>query len=184
MEHAMVEADTATSHAQGHTLGARSRGGRQARQAQRVGRQAPRIIAGIHRRIPTYDLLSEEGLTRIEAAIGEILKEIGIDFRGDPRALELWRDAGADVQGERVRFDPGLVRTIIKRTAPSSFTHHARNPARSVEIGGEHLAFAPAYGSPFVHDLEKGRRYGSIEDFQNFVKLAYMSPWLHHSGGT
>src|SRR5581483_9749323 len=142
----------------------RSRGGRQARQAQRVGGAARhRIIAGIARQIPTYDLLGEEGLTRIEAAIDEILKEIGIDFRGDPRALELWREAGADVQGERVRFDPGLVRAIIKRTVPSSFTHHARNRARSVEIGGEHIAFAPAYGSPFVHDLEKGRRYGSIE---------------------
>jgi trimethylamine--corrinoid protein Co-methyltransferase len=167
-----------------HGAGRGRTGGRQARQAQRVGHHAPRIIAGVRRQIPTYELLTEEGLNRIEAAIDEILKEIGIDFRGDPRALELWRAAGADVQGERVRFDPGLVRTIIKRTTPSSFTHHARNPARSVEVGGEHMVFAPAYGSPFVHDLEKGRRYGSIEDFQNFVKLAYMSPWLHHSGGT
>ena len=29
-----------------------------------------------------------------------------------------------------------------------------------------------------------GRRYANIEDFRNFVKLAYMSPNLHHSGGT
>ena len=33
-------------------------------------------------------------------------------------------------------------------------------------------------------DLDKGRRYGTIEDFRNFVKLAQSSPWLHHSGGT
>ncbi len=129
-------------------------------------------------------MLGEDGLLRIETAIDVILKEVGIDFRGDARALELWRDAGADVQGERVRFEPGLVRGIITRTTPRQFTHHARNPARSVEIGGTHLVFSPAYGSPFVHDLENGRRYGAIEDFQNFVKLAYMSPWLHHSGGT
>ena len=44
--------------------------------------------------------------------------------------------------------------------------------------------FAPAYGSPFVRDLDHGRRYGTIEDFRNFVKLAYSSPYLHHSGGT
>src|SRR5690606_38215415 len=31
---------------------------------------------------------------------------------------------------------------------------------------------------------DKGRRYGTIEDFQNLVKLAQSSPWLHHSGGT
>ncbi|SRR5258706_680438 len=37
---------------------------------------------------------------------------------------------------------------------------------------------------PFVHDLDRGRRYGTMEDFQNFVKLAYMCPCMHHSGGT
>ncbi|HET7413763.1 MAG TPA: trimethylamine methyltransferase family protein, partial [Pararhizobium sp.] len=75
------------------------------------------------------------------------------------------------------------LREILK-TAPASFTQHARNPARSVEIGGKSVVFSPAYGSPFVMDLDKGRRYGTIEDFRNFVKLAYASPWLHHSGGT
>ena len=61
---------------------------------------------------------------------------------------------------------------------------HARNPARSIKIGGDSTVLVPAYGSPFVRDLDKGRRYANIEDFQNFVKLAYLSPSLHHSGGT
>jgi trimethylamine--corrinoid protein Co-methyltransferase len=47
-----------------------------------------------------------------------------------------------------------------------------------------HTVFAPNYGSPFVRDLDNGRRYGTIEDFRNFVKLAYASPHMHHSGGT
>jgi trimethylamine--corrinoid protein Co-methyltransferase len=42
----------------------------------------------------------------------------------------------------------------------------------------------PAYGSPFIHNLDEGRRYARIEDFRNFVKLAYMANSLHHSGGT
>ena len=46
------------------------------------------------------------------------------------------------------------------------------------------MVFAPAYGSPFVQDLEGGRRYGTLVDFETFVKLAYAIPWLHHSGGT
>ena len=46
------------------------------------------------------------------------------------------------------------------------------------------MVLAPAYGSPFVQDLEGGRRYGTLADFENFVKLAYAIPWLHHSGGT
>ncbi|QEX23637.1 trimethylamine methyltransferase [Hypericibacter adhaerens] len=141
------------------------------------------VIAGIERQIPTYELLSEEGLATIETAADQILKEVGVEFRDDPEAIRLWREAGADVKGELVRFEPGLLRRILK-SAPSSFVQHARNPARSVTVGGNHVVFAPAYGSPFVRDIEGGRRYGTLKDFENFVKLAYSIPWLHHSGGT
>lgn len=68
--------------------------------------------------------------------------------------------------------------------APARFTQLARNPARSVEIGGDSLVLAPVYGPPFVRDIGGGRRYATLADFETFVKLAYLSPWLHHSGGT
>ncbi len=129
-------------------------------------------------------LLRDEGLELIEARTDELLRDVGVEFRGDERALQLWRDAGADVRGERVRFDPGHVRSIIAATAPKVFTQHARNPERSILVGANNVVFAPAYGMPFVRDLDRGRRYGSIADFENLVKLAYQSPWLHHSGGT
>jgi trimethylamine--corrinoid protein Co-methyltransferase len=88
------------------------------------------------------------------------------------------------VDGERVRFPAGLCRQLVQATAPREFTQHARNPEHSVQIGGTATVFAPAYGSPFVRDVDGGRRYGTIEDFRNFVKLANSSPFLHHSGGT
>src|SRR3546814_9544285 len=69
-------------------------------------------------------------------------------------------------------------------TAPSVFTQHARNPERSAVVGGKATVFAPVYGPPFVRSLDEGRRYATIEDFRNFVKLAYMTPVMHHSGGT
>ncbi len=87
------------------------------------------------------------------------------------------------MDGERVHFPRGLARELCK-TAPSEFTQHARNPERSVVIGGNNTVFAPVYGPPFVRDLEGERRYAKIEDFNNFVKLVYMLPGLHHSGGT
>jgi trimethylamine--corrinoid protein Co-methyltransferase len=122
-------------------------------------------------------------LALIEHNADTVLEEIGIEFRGDPEALEIWKQAGADVKGERVRFPRGLCRQLCQ-TAPSQFTQQARNPERSVEIGGGNTVFAPVYGPPFVRDLESGRRYATIEDFRNFVKLAYMAPAMHHSGGT
>ena len=161
---------------------ARARSGRAARRADRIASHAigvPYIVRGI----PTYDILGEESLLRIEYAADRILAETGIDFRDDDEAIALWKRAGAKVDGLRVRFEPGMLREILK-TAPAEFTQHARNPANSVRIGGKNVVFAPAYGSPFVMDLDRGRRFGTIHDFENFVKLAQSCPWMHHSGGT
>ena len=162
---------------------AKPRSGRQARHQQRAAKGGGMGQPYIIRNIPTYDILSEENLIKIEAAADRILAEIGIEFRDDPVALDHWRRAGAEVNGLLVKFPPGLLRDLLK-TAPATFTQHARNPANSVEIGGKSVVFAPAYGSPFVMDLDRGRRFGTLDDFQNFIKLAQSSPNFHHSGGT
>ncbi len=157
-------------------------GGRAGRRA--AGGAPAEIVPYITRNIPYYEVLDEEGLALIEANAETILEEVGIEFRDDEEALQIWRDAGATVEGELVKFPRGMCRSIIQASAPSEYVHHARNPARNVVVGGKNTAFVPAYGSPFVYDMDKGRRYATIEDFQNFVKLAYMAPSLHLSGGT
>src|SRR5215212_2038643 len=156
----------------------------------RAGRQAASLASHVAREpfltrtLQPFEVLNEEGLATIEHNADTILERVGLEFRGDPDALRLFRDAGADVDGERVRFPRGLARQLVQATAPREFTQYARNEANHVRIGGNATVLAPNYGSPFVRDLDNGRRYGTIEDFRNFVKLAYMSPHLHHSGGT
>ena len=162
--------------------GRRARGGGGA--ARRAERTAVRIEVArfIERNIPNLEVLNEEALAIIEANAETVLEEIGVNFTDNPGALALWKEAGADVDGHRVRIPKGLARELCK-TAPSSYVQHARNPERSVVVGGRNLVLAPVYGPPFVRD-ENGRRYATIEDFRTFVKLGYMSKWLHHSGGT
>jgi trimethylamine---corrinoid protein Co-methyltransferase len=161
----------------------RRTGGRASRVEERTGlHSGPTGPAFIRRKVRPYDLLTEDGLALVESKADQLLAEVGIDINED-QDRDLFRQAGAKVEGTRVRFQPGHVRELVK-TAPRQFTQHARNPAKSVEIGGDNVVMAPAYGSPFVRDLAGGRRYASIEDFRNFVKLTHMSPWLHHSGGT
>ena len=138
----------------------------------------------IERKIPYFEILDEEGLATIEKNADILLEEIGIEFRDFPKAIDLFKNAGADIDGERVRFPKGFCREIIKSNALNEYIQHARNPKNNVVIGGKNTVLVPAYGPPFVRDLDKGRRYATLEDFQNFVKLAYMSPNLHHSGGT
>jgi trimethylamine--corrinoid protein Co-methyltransferase len=130
------------------------------------------------------EIVSNEGLELIEHNADTILEEVGIDFRDYPPALTLLSQAGAEVAGERVRFPRGMCREIVKASAPATYIQHARNPTRSVMVGGDATVFVPAYGSPFVFDVDKGRRYATMEDFNNFVKLAYASPHMHLSGGT
>jgi trimethylamine--corrinoid protein Co-methyltransferase len=173
----MTDAETTT----GARRGGRRAGGRAERRASTSEVKAPAYLT---RKIPCFSILGEEGLAQIEYNADTILQEVGIEFRGDQEALDLFRAAGATIEGELVKFPRGMCRKIVQDNAPSQYTQHARNPERSVVIGGDNTVFVPAYGSPFVYDIEQGRRYATIKDFENFVKLAYMSPGLHHSGGT
>jgi len=161
----------------------RARGGGGA--ARRAARTAVSFETAryIERNIPNFEVLNEEALQIIEHNADTVLEEIGVNFPDNPDALALWRDAGADVQGERVRIPRGLARKLCS-TAPSTITQVARNRERDVVIGGKSLVLAPVYGPPFVRDAAGGRRYATMADFEKFVKLGYMSKWLHHSGGT
>ncbi|HXV69771.1 MAG TPA: trimethylamine methyltransferase family protein [Acidimicrobiia bacterium] len=162
--------------------GRRRSGGREARRAARAT-DAVQSLRYLTREIPPHEVLGDDALGTIESNADRILEEVGVEIVDFPEAVEIFGSAGATVQGSRVRFPKGMCREL-SATAPARYTQHARNPERSVEIGDPHMVFAPAYGSPFVRDLEGGRRYATIEDFRNFAKLTYMSPQLHHSGGT
>jgi trimethylamine--corrinoid protein Co-methyltransferase len=161
----------------------RRAGGRDARRAARLHAHVA-SEPFLTRTMAPFEVLNDEGLSIIEENADTILQEVGLEFRGDADALRLLREAGADVTGERVRFPRGMCRQIVQATAPREFVQYARNHDHDVLIGGNATVLAPNYGSPFVRDLDRGRRYGTIEDFRNFVKLTYLSPHLHHSGGT
>ncbi|MGR4001075.1 MAG: trimethylamine methyltransferase family protein [Alphaproteobacteria bacterium] len=175
------------------------RGGRAARRAARSGGES--LNGASHYgeaawNFTTYEMGSEEVLAQLEYNADTILEEVGVDFRdpederepGSADPHDLFREAGCEIgvgdESDRVRFPRGLARKIIQESAPSEFMHHARNSANSVIIGGRRTVFSPVYGPPFIRDLEGNRRYAMLEDFENLVKLIYMSPALHYSGGT
>ncbi len=156
---------------------------RRGRGAKGQSPDAPAVPAApfIKRALPFFDVLDEEALVKLETQVDWLIETVGVEFREDPEALRIWQDAGADVQGTRVKANAQMIRSLCA-LAPRQFTQLARNRDRSVVIGGTNQVFAPVYGAPFVRDLEGGRRYGDMDSFEKLVKLVQMSPSLHHGG--
>lgn len=157
---------------------ARRSGGRSARRAIREAHDFS-MLPGLVNALPPCEVMDEEQVRRIDDASMSILENVGIVFR-DPIALEDWRRAGAEVDGELVRIDRGLIRALIA-TIPSDFTYHARNPDRNIRLGGKHAMFIPMTGAPYLRDLDDVRRNPTLDDLAMFHKLAHMMPALHSS---
>jgi trimethylamine--corrinoid protein Co-methyltransferase len=131
--------------------------------------------------LPRYEILDEAALAELERGWRRIVSELGIEFL-HPDALDYLRDAGQEVDGELVRFDPDWILEQVAK-APPEFDLQARNPDRSVHIGGNHMVFSAVYGCPFVREGDE-RRDATYDDFQNLVKLAQSFPQLDSPGGT
>ncbi len=158
----------------------RTRKARRARPGEEVF-GAVKASPYIKRKLSFFDLLDEEELVKLDTQVDWMLENIGFAFRDDPEAIRIWREAGVKMVGDKVFADAVWVREQCAKV-PSEFTQLARNPERSVRIGGRNQVFAPIYGAPFVRDLEGGRRYATFDDFEKLLKLTYLHPNLHHSG--
>ena len=152
-------------------------GGREGRRVLRA--KAVPSFPALVRDIPAYEIVPGEAIELIHDESCKILEEVGCDFRDD-QAPAQWKRAGAMVDGYRVRIGRDLLMALIS-SIPSEYTMHARNPARTVKVGGKNTIFVPMYGAPYVRDLDNVRRYGQLTDLNNFHKLAYMEPTLHSS---
>ena len=132
-------------------------------------------------KMPRYEILSEEAVDTLDKGWRRIVSELGVEFLSE-EALELFRKQGQDVDGQNVKFDPDFIMEQVAK-APREFDIQARNPERSVHIGGEHMVFSAVYGCPFVREGIE-RRNASMNDFENLVKLSHSFPQLDSPGGT
>jgi len=141
-------------------------------------RQLPwRQVENPHGPLP---ILDEEGVETIHNASIRVLEELGIELWSEA-ARELFRDAGAIVEGEVVRVGRDVIEAALA-TAPSEFHLTSRNPAKSLHIGGNRLAFGLVAGPPAVHDEINGRRASNMVDYENFIRLAHYFNAIHIIG--
>jgi trimethylamine---corrinoid protein Co-methyltransferase len=131
-------------------------------------------------RMPRYEILSPDAVGVLDKGWRRIVTEIGVQF-AKPEAVELFRQAGQQVDGEVVKFDPEFVLEQVAK-APAEFDVQARNPANSVHIGGDQMAFGAVYGSPFVREGEV-RRDATLDDFRKLAMLSQSFGELDSAGG-
>jgi len=130
--------------------------------------------------MPRYEILSQDSLAVLDKGWKRLVSEIGVEFMSE-RARDLFREAGQKVEDDNVRFDPEWVLEQVAK-APREFDVQARNPAKSVHIGGDDMVFSGVYGPPFVREGDV-RRDATMDDFRNFTKLAQSFSMLDSAGG-
>ncbi len=133
----------------------------------------------VRNRQAPYAFLEPESLDIIHNASLDILENIGLDFL-DAEVLDIWERSGAKVDhaAQHVWLDRGLIMDSLAQ-APPTFTWRARNPAHDLIIGGNHIVFGPCGGMAYVTDIDRGRRAGTMVDYENFLKLSQMNDVLH-----
>ena len=160
----------------------RSAAGRRSR--QQSGPSIPQLEwREIENTYRSVEILSDDQIEAICDTAFRILEEVGMDILHEDARVMLKR-AGADVEpnGDRVRFDRGLITEALAK-APSEFTLKARNPAHSLRIGGNRIAFGSVASAPNASDIKGGRRSGNQTDYRNFLRLGQMLNIVHFFGG-
>ncbi len=157
----------------------------------RTGRQTSTAKPFVQRPFQTVrnpykpmEIVSEDQLEHIHQASLKILRDIGIEVKSKV-ALQFLTDARADVDKDSgcVRFDPDLIEELIAGL-PQEFTIHARNPDKTVTMGGNSIVFATVCGPVFVNDLDRGRRAGTKADMEDFVRISGSLNVFHQDGGS
>ena len=130
--------------------------------------------------MPRYEILSANSVAVLDRGWRRIVSEIGIQF-AKPEAVELFAQAGQQVDGDVVKLDPEFVLEQVAK-APREFDVQARNPANNVHIGGDHMVFSSVYGCPFVREGEV-RRDATMNDFRQLAMLSQAYDELDSAGG-
>ena len=132
-------------------------------------------------RMPRYEILSEDAMATLETGLAPADDRDRRRVHGRPGARPV-PPGGPEGRGQRRSSSTPTSCSSRSPRRRSEFDLQARNPANSVHIGGDSMAFGAVYGPPFVREGDV-RRDGTMEDFRNFSRLAQSFAVLDSAGG-
>jgi trimethylamine--corrinoid protein Co-methyltransferase len=154
---------------------------RRARSPRTTGAIPQRPFGQVPRLYDPIRVISEDQVAAIHNAALTVLAETGMRVLHPP-ARELFRAAGAEVRGEMVQLDPGLVMERLA-AVPKTFTLAARNPSRNLRFGGNDCVFTSVGGPAYVMDLDRGRRDGTFAEMEDYLRLIQSLNVIQQEGG-
>ncbi len=117
-----------------------------------------------------YKPLNDEQVKQIHAASLAILARTGVQVE-EPDALRLFREAGADVDGNRVRLSQPLVKDALDK-APSRIVLAGRDPKDDLILEGARVHIGTGGAALQVLDLETGKiRAAVLEDVADMARI-------------
>ena len=156
---------------------------------RRSGARGPRVAGAIvqapfgqrTRHYAPTQVLSADQVAAIHEAALLVLRDIGMRVL-DPVARGLFHGAGAEVRGDMVHLEAGLIAAQLAHV-PKTFTLEARNRARDLVVGGRACVYASVGGPAYVMDNDRGRRDGSYAEMCDYLRLIQSLNVLHQEGG-
>lgn len=123
---------------------------------------------------------SREELSEIHDASIHLLNTVGVRF-DDDEAVNLFKSNGFKIDNETVFFTEKNIRRALD-TTPSNFKLVARDPVKSVAIGGDDFALVPGYGASFI-SLNGGlQQEATLADYHRFCQLVQTSNVINVNG--
>jgi len=124
-------------------------------------------------------VFSDDQVEAIHQNALRVLEEIGMRvLHQDGRAR--FKAAGAEVDEDTmiVRIDRAMVESALA-SAPKSVDLVGGSTSRNVTLGGRNVSFLSVAGAPHASDIDRGKRPGTLADFENFVRLTQSFDILH-----
>jgi trimethylamine--corrinoid protein Co-methyltransferase len=117
-----------------------------------------------------FDTLTPAQMRDIHSKSCRILEELGMVVHHEG-ALQLLKDAGAYVEGEKVFIPASIVENAIK-TAPSRLTLYDRDGNATMFLENRNVYFGTGSDTPFLIEYgSQERRHWQKQDVENGIKL-------------
>ena len=127
-------------------------------------------------------VVSDDEISSIHETAFQVLEDLGIKVLL-PEARAYFASAGAlvDDATQMVRIGRDIVQSALD-SAPRRFVGKAGNPGRDLEFELGSMMFLAGSGAPNVTDLDRGRRAGSLADFEDLTRIVQSFDVLHLQG--